>query len=110
MKKKIEEQTEPIVLHTDQGSVYSSRAFAEAHKNYNIIRSMSRAGTPKDNAIIEAINGWIKSELITDFRYWEYEDIYTLIDSYVIYFNYDRPAYALNYKSPVQYRTEQGCG
>lgn len=110
LKKKIEEQTKPTVLHTDQGSVYSSRAFAEAHKNYNIIRSMSRAGTPKDNAIIEAINGWIKSELATDFRYWEYEDIYTLIDSYVFYFNYERPAYALNYKSPVQYRTEQGFG
>ena len=110
LKKKIEEQTEPTILHTDQGSVYSSRAFAEAHKDYNIIRSMSRAGTPKDNAIIESINGWIKSELKTDFRYWEYEDISALIESYVFYFNYERPAYALNYKSPVQYRTEQGFG
>ncbi len=32
---------------------------------YNIIRSMSRAGTPTDNAAMEAINGWVKAELFT---------------------------------------------
>ena len=29
---------------------------------------MSRAGTPTDNASMEAINGWIKEELFTDFK------------------------------------------
>lgn len=110
LKKKIEEQTTPTVLHTDQGAVYSSRAFTDAHKDYNIIRSMSRAGTPKDNAIIESINGWIKAELKTDFRFWEWEDFETGIRNYVNYFNNERPAYALNYKSPVQYKTELGFG
>ena len=57
--KKNEEQTPQVVLHTDQGSVYSSQAFRQAHEHYNILRSMSKVGTPTDNAIIEAINGWI---------------------------------------------------
>jgi len=108
LKSKIEEQTYPIVLHTDQGSVYSSRAFSEAHKHYNIIRSMSRVGTPTDNPIIESINGWIKEEMRVDFRYWERESIFDFIDEYVEYYNNERPAYALNYKTPVQYRVEQG--
>lgn len=56
-KKK--EQKDPTVLHTDQGSIYSSRAFTWAHKDYNIRRSISRAGTPTDNPIIESLNGWI---------------------------------------------------
>ncbi len=43
--KKKEEQRPQIVFHTDQGSVYSSRAFCEAHHDYNIIRSMSRNST-----------------------------------------------------------------
>ncbi|WP_442870846.1 IS3 family transposase, partial [Anaerotignum sp.] len=30
------------------------------------------------------------------------------LDKYVQYFNNERPAYALGYLSPVQYRTEQG--
>ncbi|WP_165585949.1 DDE-type integrase/transposase/recombinase [Ruminiclostridium cellobioparum] len=51
LKEKVKEQKEPIVLHTDQGSVYSSKAFIEAPKNYNIIHSMSRVGTPTDNLL-----------------------------------------------------------
>ena len=104
----MKEQKDPIVLHTDQGSVYSSRAFQDAHKDYNIKRSMSRVATPTDNPIIESINGWIKCEMVTDFRYWKYENIYQFIDDYVDYYNNIRPAYALNYQSPVQYRIERG--
>ena len=110
LAKKIEEQTTPVVLHTDQGAVYSSRAFAKAHDNCNIIRSMSRVGTPTDNPIIEAINGWIKDEMAVDFKFWEEDDIFNFVTRYVDYYNNDRPAYALNYQSPVQYRTERGFG
>ena len=33
-----------------------------------------------------------------------------MIEAYVEYFNNERPAYALQYKTPVQYRTELGFG
>jgi transposase InsO family protein len=108
LKKKMKEQNDPLVLHTDQGSVYSSRAFSEAHKNYNITRSMSRVGTPTDNPIIKSINGWIKCEMKTDFNYQERDNIYEFVNYFIEYFNYERPAYALGYKSPVQYRIERG--
>ena len=66
MKK---EQNYPVTLHTDQGSVYSSAGFYQTHKNHtNIKRSMSRAGTPTDNPIIESLNGWIKEEMKIDFN------------------------------------------
>ncbi len=29
---------------------------------------MLRAGTPTDNAAMEAINGWLKAKLFTDFH------------------------------------------
>lgn len=64
--KKIEEQMPQVVFHTDQGSVYSSRGFFQTHEQYNILRSMSRRGTTTDNPIIEALNGWIKEELLLD--------------------------------------------
>lgn len=111
LKEKIKEQKTPIILHTDQGAIYSSRAFADAHKDYNIIRSMSRAGTPTDNPIIESINGWIKAEIKVDFQHkYKNRTIEDLITEYVEYYNNCRPAYALNYQSPVQYRIEQGFG
>ena len=56
------------ILHSDQGSVYASKKFNELLPANNIVRSMSRAGTPTDNAAMESINGWIKAELFTDFH------------------------------------------
>ena len=47
-KNKIEE---PVILHTDQGSVYSSTSYNNLLKDFNIQRSMSRAGIPTDNPV-----------------------------------------------------------
>lgn len=102
IKKKYPELE--MILHTDQGSVYASKSFNELLPLYNITRSMSRAGTPTDNAAMEAINGWIKAELFTDFHLTGNAEIQTEIASYIKFFNEERPAYALNYLTPKQYR------
>lgn len=106
--EKAKEQKEPVILHTDQGSVYSSAAFFNAHKDCNIIRSMSRAGTPTDNPIIESINGWIKGEMYSEGWHRRYDTADEMISAYVYYYNNVRPAYALQYKSPIQFKTELG--
>jgi len=106
--KRAKEKTDPVILHTDQGSVYSSRAFYDAHKDYTIIQSMSRAGIPTDNPIIESINGWIKAEIYSEGWHRRYETAEEMINAYVKYYNNERPAYSLKYKSPVQFRTEMG--
>ena len=69
---------------------------------------MSRGGTPTDNPIIEALNGWMKEELYMDFDLAHCDDVPKLLDKYVRYFNEHRLAAALNYKSPTQYRSESG--
>lgn len=93
-----------MILHSDQGSVYSSKAFNDLLPMYSITHSMSRAGTPTDNAAMEAINGWIKAELFTDFHVTGDEPVEKEIDDYIVFFNEQRPAYSLNYLTPVQYR------
>ena len=94
------------IVHSDQGVIYSSMVFANTHKDYNIKRSMSRAGTPTDNPIIESLNGWIKEELVIDFNLYKTDDVHKTIKDYIKYYNNERLAYSLQYKSPVQYRTE----
>jgi len=96
------------ILHSDQGSVYTSRAFLEAHKNYNIIRSMSRVGTPTDNPIIESLNGWIKNDLFIDYNLYKTNNVSKIIDEYINYFNNERLAYSLDYKTPIQTKFELG--
>jgi len=93
-----------MVLHSDQGSVYASKNFNELLPMYNIVRSMSRAGTPTDNAAMEAINGWIKAELFVDLHITENGDTTQEITDYICFFNEQRPAYSLNYMTPKQYR------
>jgi len=104
IEKKKEYQNLKLVLHTDQGSVYSSKSFNELLPLYNIIHSMSRAGTPTDNGAMESINGWIKTEMFIDFNIKETDDVEAFIKDYLVYFNEQRPAYSLNYLTPKQYR------
>ena len=93
-----------MILHTDQGSVYSSKSFNELLPLYNIVHSMSRAGTPTDNAAMEAINGWIKAEIFKDLHITSNKSIDKEIADYIVFFNEERPAYSLNYLTPKQYR------
>lgn len=51
-----------MMLHSDQGSVYTSQAYQEVVKAKGIIMSMSRKGTPADNAPIESFHSTLKSE------------------------------------------------
>ena len=93
-----------MILHSDQGSVYASKAFNELLPMYHIEHSMSRAGTPTDNAAMEAINGWIKAELFMDFHVTGEKPIKQEIDEYITFFNEQRPAYSLGYLTPKQYK------
>jgi len=93
-----------MILHSDQGTVYASKAFNELLPMYHIDHSMSRAGTPTDNAAMEAINGWIKAEMFMDFHVTGEKPVTQEVDEYVRFFNEERPAYSLGYLTPKQYK------
>lgn len=101
-------KSQETIFHSDQGIIYSSVAFNNAHKDYNIKRSMSRIGTPTDNPIIESKNGWLKKEMYIDFNQDDYDTVEDYINAIIYDHNYLRPSYALNYKTPIEYRTQLG--
>lgn len=92
-----------MILHSDQGAVYASKAYNDLLPMYHIDHSMSRAGTPTDNAAMEAINGWIKAELFMDLHVVG-DNVQQEVDDYIVFFNKQRPAYSLGYLTPQQYR------
>lgn len=104
LHKKEEYITFQTILHSDRGSVYSSKKFNESLNNYSIIHSMSKPGKPTENGAMEAINGWLKEELFIDFKINEAENIQALIDKYIYYFNNERPQSSLNYLTPIQFK------
>ena len=96
----------PILFHSDQGVQYSSAGYCNLLKEYNVIQSMSRAGIPRDNAVMESFWGRFKDTLRKHFRYWESDDLRAVIEQAVHYFNYERPLRKLNGKPPALFRTE----
>ena len=96
------------IVHTDQGAVYSSVSFNNIFNSHTITRSMSRAGTPTDNPVIESKNGWIKKEMYIDFDINNYNTVQEFIDDIVWDNNNYRPSFALQYKNPVEFRTQLG--
>ena len=89
-----------------RSSVYSSRAFNESLLQHDIIRTMSRVGTPTDNGAMESINGWAKAEMFVDFRIGESGDVPKAVAEYIRFFNEERPMCCLGYLTPKQFREE----
>ena len=58
-----------IILHSDQGSQYTSRAFTEFCEGKGIRQSMNKAGCPYDNSPMESFYGTFKSEFIRQNRF-----------------------------------------
>lgn len=105
--KLLKNCTEPTVIHTDQGSVFASKAYNELIKDTNIIRSMSRAGKPTDNPVNESLNGWLKEELFMDFKIGNCQnrdDFCKCLERYVDFYNNHRPCFAIGYDTPNNYR------
>ena len=104
LHKKEEYKDLNMILHSDQGAVYSSKKFNESLPLYNIIHSMSKPGKPTENGAMEAINGWIKEELFIYFSINSSNNIALQIEKYIHYFNFERPQSALNYLTPMQFK------
>ena len=68
---------------------------------------MSRARMLTDNPVIESRNGWIKKEMYIDFDINNYNIVQEFIDD-IVWNNNFRQSYTLQYKNPVEYRTQLG--
>lgn len=104
--QKIESTTHQVLLHSDQGVQYSSAGFCNLLSEYNVIQSMSRAGNPYDNAVMESFWGRFKDVLRYRFHYWEHDNLSCVIADAIHYFNFSRPIRKLNGKPPALFRTE----
>ena len=86
-KKKVAD--EPI-LHSDQGFQYTSHGYMKLAKEYSFLPSMSRAGTPLDNAPAEQFFSILKTECIYRHKIQTFDEARKLIDNYILFYNYQR--------------------
>lgn len=96
------------LLHSDQGSVYTSRDYYIACHEKSITRSMSRKATPADNACIEYLHSSLTSEAFYPSTEYIYSNtiVIDIIKNYIKNYNENRIQLKLGYLSPVQLREQ----
>ena len=92
------------IIHSDQGTHYTSLKFIQLVKNNDLRQSMSRRGTCWDNAPQESFFGHMKDELASEISGWaSFEDVKASIDRWMDYYNNDRYQWDLAKLSPNEY-------
>lgn len=97
---------ENCILYSDQDSVYTSYSYYQLCKEKGIIRSMSRKGTPGDNAPIENFHSSLKCEpfYINNELNSSNQIVIDIVENYIKNYNNNRIQQKLGYLSPIKYR------
>lgn len=93
-----------VILHSDQGSQYSSYDYKRFAKQHNIILSMSRRGNCYDNAVAESFFKTLKKELVRKHVFLTREVAASKIFEYIeMFYNAKRRHSYLGYISPNEF-------
>ena len=108
VKKALESQpgqAAGVILHSDQGSQYTSKSFTKFCAENNVKQSMSKAGYPYDNAPMERYFNTLKNELIYLHDYHDEETLYSAIEDFAyVTYNHVRPHSYNDYLTPFEKR------
>jgi len=90
INKAKREVADGLILHSDQGFQYTSTGYSKLTKEYGILPSMSRPGTPLDNACAENFFSTLKSECVSRQKFATYDEARLIISDYINFYNYHR--------------------
>lgn len=90
-----------VLLHSDQGCHYTSKAFRQQLWRYQIKQSMSRRGNCWDNAVMERFFRSFKTEWMPKQLYTAYANAESDIAHYMHYYNYQRGHSYNQYLTPA---------
>ena len=94
-----------LILHSDQGSQYTSKAFVEYCESVHVIQSMSKAGYPYDNAPMERYFNTLKNECTNLYEFSTEESLYQKVEEFAyIDYNHVRPHSFNGYRTPFEAR------
>ena len=93
-----------VIVHSDQGCHYTSRAFIQKLKEDDFVQSMSRRGNCWDNSPQESFFGHMKDEIGIKLAACKtYDEVNALIDDWMDYYNTDRGQWNLRKLTPKEY-------
>ena len=101
--EKIKASKYSTIIHSDRGSQFTSKDYKDLLLNNSLTQSMSAPASPRDNAVIESFFGHLKDEVnLKGVK--TFEQVVTIIDNYMDYYNNERRQWNKNKMTPVEYR------
>jgi len=101
---RLKNKDENVILHSDQGSQYSSYDYKQFAHKHNIVLSMSRRGNCYDNAVAESFFKTLKKELVRKHVFLTREIAASKIFEYIeMFYNSKRRHSYLGYISPNEF-------
>lgn len=96
-----------LIVHTDRGSQYASKAYRRLLKAHDCVGSMSRKGNCWDNAVAESFFGSLKQERVQWRNYQTRLEAQQDVMNYITMFYNSRRLHSyLGYISPNQYEAQ----
>ena len=94
----------PTILHSDQGSNYSTKEFRALLAKHHIQQSMSRKGNCWDNAPMESFFHSLKTELVLHCDYRTRDEARASLFEYVeVFYNRQRRHSTIGYEAPLAF-------
>ena len=92
------------LIHSDQGSHYTSATFIQSIEDCDLRRSMSRRGNCWDNSPQESFFGHMKDHILDRVKECtEFQQIKDIVDDYIDYYNNEAYVWELCMLSPNEY-------
>jgi putative transposase len=93
-----------VIHHSDQGVQYASEEYVAELKKYDFLISMSRTGSPYENARMESFFKTLKYEEVYLCEYETYEDVRERIPYFIeAVYNQKRLHSGIGYRSPEEF-------
>ncbi|PWV87831.1 transposase InsO family protein [Paenibacillus cellulosilyticus] len=95
-----------LIVHSDQGSQYTSHAYHDMLPQVGAQISMSRRGNCYDNASMESFFSHLKVEALYPYDIRNIAEAQRRIEEYIRFYNEERSQRKLNKLTPVEYRRQ----
>lgn len=94
-----------FIIHTDRGCQYTSSDFRREAAAVGALQSMSRPGTPYDNACAETFFKSLKTECIERHSFKTRAQAFDAVAAYILFFNRVRIHASLGYSTPADFES-----
>lgn len=92
------------VFHSDHGSQYTSKDFAQLCRDLGVTQSMGGIGSSADNALAESFNATLKREILQDHSHWpDGASCRREVFRWLVRYNLTRRHSRCAYSSPASY-------